>query len=103
MGPRLPARGGTLDGLEAVGQRWQRELKEFDYVRNTYRVLLTRARYETVVWVPRGSCRGEPWYDSTRDAAEMDAVAEFLLACGARPLGEEVFGDAVRRPSPALL
>lgn len=44
---------------------------------NTYRVLLTRARWRTVVWVPRGSVG-----DRTRSPAEMDAIAAFLRQCG---------------------
>ncbi len=60
---------------------------------NTYRVLLTRARYETVIWVPGGSPAGG-FHDRTRPAAEMDAIADFLLACGARPL-------AATEPAPA--
>jgi hypothetical protein len=49
-------------------------------------VLLTRARYETVIWVPQGSCEDDPFHDATRPAGEMDAIAAFLLACGAREL-----------------
>jgi len=49
-------------------------------------VLLTRARYETIIWVPRGSRAGEPFHDTTRDAAAYDDVAHLLLACGARAL-----------------
>ena len=52
---------------------------------NAYRVLLTRARYETVIWVPRGDAA-----DPTRDPAAMDAVAAYLLHCGAHPLGRGV-------------
>jgi hypothetical protein len=48
---------------------------------NTYRVLLTRARYETVIFVPRG----DP-IDRTRDPIVLDAIADFLLACGVRAL-----------------
>ncbi len=48
---------------------------------NTYRVLLTRARYATAIWIPRGDPD-----DLTRDPAELDAVAEFLTACGATAL-----------------
>ena len=48
---------------------------------NTYRVLLTRARYETVIWVPRGDAR-----DATREPSLLDEVAAFLERCGARPL-----------------
>jgi Uncharacterized conserved protein (DUF2075) len=71
-----------------AGTAWQRVRDPVDaaFTRNTYRVLLTRARYETVIWVPPGSRRGTAFYDATRDAAAMDAVAEFLLACGAQPL-----------------
>ncbi|WP_257450220.1 DUF2075 domain-containing protein [Archangium lipolyticum] len=71
-----------------VGDRWQivRSAEERRHIINTYRVLLTRARYETVIWVPRGSRRHDPWHDATRDAAEMDVIAELLLACGVRPL-----------------
>ena len=56
------------------------------FIRNTYRVLLTRARYETIIWVPPGSPAGDPFHDTTRPAAEMDAIADHLHACGARPL-----------------
>ena len=48
---------------------------------NTYRVLLTRARYETVIFVPLGQ-HG----DRTRQPAIYDATADFLIGCGARPL-----------------
>jgi hypothetical protein len=85
-----------------AGTRWQAERAEAHYVINTYRVLLTRARYETVVWVPRGSARDEAFHDATRDAAEMDAVAEFLIACGARSL-EPAAPAAPRAAAPALL
>jgi Uncharacterized conserved protein (DUF2075) len=71
--------------------------EERRFIRNTYRVLLTRARYETVIWVPRGSPAGDPFHDATRPTAQMDAIAEYLLACGARPLDA-----ATRPPAPAL-
>ena len=45
---------------------------------NTYRVLLTRARYRTIIWVPRGNAN-----DRTRPPAEFDAIADYLRACGA--------------------
>lgn len=44
---------------------------------NTYRVLLTRARYETVIWVPRGYAG-----DATRNPAHFTEVATFLRLCG---------------------
>jgi hypothetical protein len=51
------------------------------YIRNTYRVLLTRAREGVVIWVPRGDPN-----DQTRKPQEMDATADFLAAAGARLL-----------------
>ncbi|WPB86226.1 DNA/RNA helicase domain-containing protein [Sediminicoccus rosea] len=71
-----------------AGRGWQQVngAAEQEFIRNTYRVLLTRARYETVIWVPPGSAADDPFHDATRPAAEMDAIAAFLQACGARPL-----------------
>ena len=56
----------TLNRAEAVSNRL-----------NAYRVLLTRARFSTVIWVPQGAAR-----DATRDPARYDAVADYLLNCG---------------------
>ena len=52
---------------------------------NAYRVLLTRARYETVIWVPRGDPA-----DPTRPPALLDTVAAYLLSCGAHHLGAKL-------------
>jgi len=60
--------------------RWcpekSRETQEF--IRNKYRVLLTRSRVGVVIYVPRGSNT-----DSTRDQSLFDATARFLCDCGA--------------------
>ncbi|MBS1030072.1 DUF2075 domain-containing protein [Gluconobacter cerinus] len=48
---------------------------------NTYRVLLTRARYETIIWVPEGNPD-----DPTRCPETLNGIADFLLACGIEPL-----------------
>lgn len=87
-----------------VGDRWHlvRNEDRIRYIRNKYRVLLTRARYETVIWVPRGSPAGDPFHDGTRPTAEMDAIAAFLLACGARPLEEAAPPPALPSPQPLL-
>ncbi|HQU02824.1 MAG TPA: hypothetical protein PLI12_10265, partial [Acetobacteraceae bacterium] len=45
---------------------------------NTYRVLLTRARYHTVIYIPQGDQS-----DITRDPIIFDQVAAFFLASGA--------------------
>jgi hypothetical protein len=65
------------------GTDWQIPRKEEAIANqiNTYRVLLTRARYETVIFVPLGDAG-----DRTRKPAIYDAIADFLLACGARSL-----------------
>jgi len=75
---------------EFSGKRWNKvgKAENRGFIRNTYRVLLTRARYETVIWVPPGSPIGDSFHDTTRAAVQMDAIAEYLAACGARPLPE---------------
>jgi hypothetical protein len=67
------------------GTVWQtvRRDSERAYVRNRYRVLLTRARRGMVIWVPRGS-----EHDSTRDPARFDRVYEALITAGLPTLEE---------------
>ncbi len=66
---------------------------------NAYRVLLTRARFATVIWVPRGAHR-----DITRDPAQYDAVADYLLACGIIPLDDaSLAAENAAMPEPILL
>jgi hypothetical protein len=62
-----------------VGTKWQttHSAEAISNRINTYRVLLTRARYETVIWVPPG----DPT-DRTRDPQELDRIADFLEHCG---------------------
>ncbi len=94
QGLELDAVGLCWDGdLVRQGSAWQaRAFRGTAWTRpqaaeraanrlNAYRVLLTRARYETVIWVPRG----DPT-DPTREPALLDATAAYLLACGARAL-----------------
>ena len=82
-----------------VGTGWQVMRREaaIAYQVNTYRVLLTRARYETVIWVPQGEAT-----DRTRDPASFDAIAGFLTNCGARPLKEtDMQANGMRATSAA--
>ena len=60
----------TLHRAEAVSNRV-----------NAYRVLLTRARHGTVIWMPRGDAR-----DPTRDPTAYDQTAAYLRRCGAQTL-----------------
>jgi hypothetical protein len=80
-----------------VGTGWQvmRNEAAIAYQVNTYRVLLTRARYETVIWVPRGDAA-----DRTRDPAEFAAIARFLIDCGARVLEETDMQETTIQATP---
>ena len=63
---------------------------------NAYRVLLTRARHGTVVWVPPGDAA-----DPTRAPALYDGVAAFLRECGIGDLQLTV--AFVAAPTPVLV
>ena len=66
---------------------------------NAYRVLLTRARRSTTIWVPRGDER-----DPTRDPGRYDRVAAYLVQCGAGMLDEAAADpENAAVPEPALL
>ena len=65
------------------GPKWQ-TVNHADTMRwaiNKYRVLLTRARIGSVIWVPVGDA-----CDPTRGLDMRDRIAETLLAAGARPM-----------------
>ncbi len=51
------------------------------YMKNAYRVLLTRARQGMVIYVPKGSVD-----DPTRDPRLYDSIAKYLAAIGIREL-----------------
>jgi hypothetical protein len=61
------------------GNRWERihSLERRRYLKNAYRVLLTRARQGMVVVVPPGDNE-----DPTRDPAYYDPTFNYLLRCG---------------------
>ena len=67
------------------GTAWQNIKRDEarSYTLNTYRVLLTRARAETIIWIPQGDAG-----DKTRQPEEFDETAAFLISCGARQLTE---------------
>ncbi len=82
------------------GDRWTlaRAAEPIANVMNTHRVLLTRARYETILWVPEGSVE-----DRTRLPELYDAIAGFLLDCGVHPLDDPQPPRSVPSPQPALV
>jgi hypothetical protein len=61
------------------GTKWQRmNMAERQlYLKNAYRVLLTRARQGMAIFVPPGNM-----HDPTRDPQIYDQVYEYLLSCG---------------------
>lgn len=65
------------------GTSWQsvRKPATREYIRNKYRVLLTRAREGMVIWIPEGTTE-----DETRPPEWFDWTADFLVRCGASPL-----------------
>ncbi len=78
-GDLLAVPSGGWQPRRFAGTSWQqiRGAEAVTNQMNTYRVLLTRARYQTIIWVPRGDPA-----DRTRDPAEMDAVAARLADFG---------------------
>jgi hypothetical protein len=80
------------------GTRWQNVAKPENIANqlNTYRVLLTRARYETVIFVPAGDA-----LDRTRDPDVYARIADFLRDCGARELAAAPPCEAA--PAQAML
>ena len=65
------------------GAQWQRRRSDLAIAKNGYRVLLTRARRGMVLFVPLGDSTEA---DDTRPTTHYDAIAAYLLACGARAL-----------------
>lgn len=65
------------------GSKWKevRKLEKQSFMRNKYRVLMTRSRFGMIIWVPTGDPA-----DATRDPKALDETVEYLLECGARQL-----------------
>ena len=61
------------------GSRWGNLKNEIDrqYLLNTYRVLLTRARRGLVLWIPQGDIA-----DETRLPSHFDSTTDYLVRCG---------------------
>lgn len=75
----IDASSSTWLFRQFAGTKWQAVATPIDraYLLNTYRVLLTRAREGSIVWVPRGNAG-----DETRTPQFFDATADFLRNCG---------------------
>jgi hypothetical protein len=70
---------GGWQHLSFVGQRWNkvRKVERQTYLKNAYRVLLTRARQGMIIVVPNGDLS-----DATRVPAYYDATFEYLRRVG---------------------
>jgi hypothetical protein len=81
------ARDGTWDYRKFRGSVWNQVRGEIEqaYLRNRYRVLLTRARAGMVIWIPPGKSD-----DKTLDPSRFDRVHQLLRAAGAPELQESV-------------
>jgi DUF2075 family protein len=61
------------------GTDWQNvnKAQTREYIKNKYRVLLTRAREGLIIWIPQGNEK-----DKTRSPKFYNATADYLKACG---------------------
>lgn len=71
--------GGGWKHYSFRGTKWQRSNapEKQLFLKNAYRVILTRARQGMVIFVPRGSNA-----DPTRPCAYYDSTFDYLLSCG---------------------
>lgn len=88
-GDLTPSERGDWEYRKFRGAGWNqvRNDAERTYVRNRYRVLLTRARLGMVIWIPLGSTQ-----DPTLDLDRFDRVDRLLKAVGVPELQEEFEG-----------
>ena len=72
------------------GSKWQNINKEItkQYLKNAYRVLLTRARQGMVIFIPEGSK-----VDHTRPNSFYDGTYNYLKEIGVKEIKEKVFKD----------
>ena len=73
------------------GSKWQNINKEItkQYLKNAYRVLLTRARQGMVIFIPEGTK-----IDHTRPSSFYDGTYNYFKEIGIKELKEKVFKDA---------
>lgn len=84
----LRRKSGDFDYYRFRGKTWNHiniEQRQ-RYLKNAYRVLLTRARQGLIIYVPKGTTND---IDPTRDAHLYDAIYDYLRLCGIRELGME--------------
>lgn len=67
--------------LSGNGWNHVRDATTKQFIENSYRVLLTRAREGMIFWIPLGDKA-----DGTRSPEQLDATADYLIRCGASPI-----------------
>ncbi len=79
MGCRFPLFTKRVGTFSFVGDKWHNIKKEErkQYLKNAYRVLLTRARQGMVIVVPLGDIE-----DPTRNSSYYDCTFEYLKEIG---------------------
>lgn len=90
-GDLTPSERGDWEYRKFRGASWNQVRNDVErtYVRNRYRVLLTRARLGMVIWIPPGNLQ-----DSTLDPSRFDRIAQLFDAAGVPELQEEFEGPA---------
>lgn len=88
-GDLTPSERGDWSYRKFRGTAWNQVHSDAEriYVRNRYRVLLTRARLGIVIWIPPGNAE-----DPTLDPAKFDRVRQLLEAAGVPELRPEFEG-----------
>ena len=77
--------GEGFDYFKFRGTRWNHvnNMQQQKYLKNAYRVLMTRARQGMIIFVPSGT---DPEDDPTRDSAFYDDIYKYLRSCGIKEL-----------------
>lgn len=78
----LRREGEKWTSFKLSGSKWQKDAL-LEIAKNSYRVLLTRARKGMIIFVPEGDLSGE---DNTRVQSFYDGIWDFLRKCGAKEL-----------------
>lgn len=88
-GDLTPSDRGDWEYRKSRGGGWNQVRNDAEriYVRNRYRVLLTRARFGMIIWIPPGNAQ-----DPTLDPDRFDRVARLLRAVGVPELQDEFEG-----------
>lgn len=75
----LRRENGNWDFKQFKGTKWQKvnDEQRKQFILNTYRVLLTRAREGMIIWLPNGD-----GIDSTRLPVYYNLTFEYLIECG---------------------